>query len=68
MNDFVGTTVKELQQFLKQRPVISSGYLKAELLDWNISLLSDREFGYLPTRKENMKKYSASILAATKQL
>ena len=30
---FVGKTVKELQQFLKQRTVISSGYLKAGLLD-----------------------------------
>ena len=35
MSSFVGKTVKELQQFLKQRAVISSGYLnmlKAALL------------------------------------
>ena len=32
MISFVGKTVKELQQFLKQRAVISSGYLKAALL------------------------------------
>ena len=32
MSSFVGKTVKELQQFLKQRAVISSGYLKAVLL------------------------------------
>ena len=33
MSAFVGNTVKELQQYLKQRGVISSGYLKAGLLD-----------------------------------
>ena len=46
MSAFVGKTVKEVQQFLKQRGVISSGYLKAGLLDENISLLSDRELWY----------------------
>ena len=33
VSSFVGKTVKELQQFLKQRDVISSGYLEAGLLD-----------------------------------
>ena len=47
MGDFVGKTVNELQQYLKQRAVISSGYLKAGLLDWNISQLSNREIGIL---------------------
>ena len=47
MSYFMGKTVNELQQFLKQRAVILSGYLKAGLLDWNISLLSDREVGIL---------------------
>ena len=57
MSAFVGKTVKELQQFLKQRGVILSGYLKAGLHDLNISLLSDREFGYLTY----IKWYSTSI-------
>ena len=33
MSSFVGKTVKELQQFLYQRAVISSGYLKDGPLD-----------------------------------
>ena len=33
MSAFVGKTVKEVQQFLNQRGVILSGYLKDGLLD-----------------------------------
>ena len=33
MSAFVGKTVKDVQQFLKQRGVILSGYLKDRMLD-----------------------------------